>query len=164
VFDPAAKIADRAAAAERAAAWRAEGLAVVFTNGVFDLLHRGHVASLVGARRLGDRLVVGVNDDASVQRLKGASRPLTPLEDRLVVLASLAAVDLVVAFGEDTPEELIQAVRPDVLVKGADYAAKDIVGGAFVESYGGRVATVALTPGRSTSALVERIRSGAAKP
>jgi len=157
-LDPAAKIADRAGAASRAASWRAAGQAVVFTNGVFDLLHRGHVDSLVAARRLGDRLVVGVNDDASVTRLKGAARPLSPLDDRMTVLAALAAVDLVVAFAEDTPEDLIRAVRPDVLVKGADYAASAIAGSEFVKSYGGRVETVALTPGLSTSALVDRIR------
>lgn len=113
----AAKVMDRAAAAARADAWRREGQRVVFTNGVFDLLHRGHVDSLAAAKALGDRLVVGVNDDASVRRLKGAARPVTPLEDRMVVLASLAAVDLVVAFAEDTPLQLIEAVRPDVLVK-----------------------------------------------
>jgi len=157
-LDPAAKIADRAGAVARAVAWHAAGQTVVFTNGVFDLLHRGHVDSLVASRRFGDRLVVGVNDDASVTRLKGAARPLTPLDDRMTVLAALAAVDLVGGFGEDTPEELIRAVRPDVLVKGADYDANAIAGGEFVKSYGGRVETVALTPGRSTSALVDRIR------
>jgi D-beta-D-heptose 7-phosphate kinase/D-beta-D-heptose 1-phosphate adenosyltransferase len=159
-FDPAAKIEGRAGAVARASAWRAAGESVVFTNGVFDLLHRGHVDSLVAARRLGDRLVVGVNDDASVKRLKGEARPLSPLDDRMTVLAALAAVDLVVGFAEDTPEELIRAVRPDVLVKGADYEANAIAGGEFVKGYGGRVETVALTPGRSTSALVERIRTG----
>ncbi len=157
-FDAQGKIADRAAAAARAADWRSEGQRVVFTNGVFDLLHRGHVDSLAAAKALGDRLVVGVNDDASVQRLKGAARPLTPLADRLFVLASLVVVDLVVAFAEDTPLELIQAVRPDVLVKGADYDPATVVGGEFVRSYGGRVETIALTPGRSTSALVDKIR------
>ena len=157
-FDAQARIADRAAAAARADAWRREGQRVVFTNGVFDLLHRGHVDSLAAAKSLGDRLVVGVNDDASVRRLKGAARPLTPLADRLFVLASLVVVDLVVAFAEDTPLELIQAVRPDVLVKGADYDPATVVGGDFVRSYGGRVETIALTPGRSTSALVDKIR------
>jgi D-beta-D-heptose 7-phosphate kinase/D-beta-D-heptose 1-phosphate adenosyltransferase len=157
------RIADRARAAALCAGWRAANERVVFTNGVFDLVHRGHVDALAGARALGDRLVVGVNDDASVTRLKGPSRPLAPLEDRMVVLAALAAVDLVVPFPEDTPEELIRALRPDVLVKGADYALDDIAGGAFVRGYGGRVETVPLTPGRSTSALVERIVAAAAK-
>jgi rfaE bifunctional protein nucleotidyltransferase chain/domain len=152
------KIASRDEAARRVEGWRADGQAVVFTNGVFDLVHRGHVDVLAAARALGDRLVVGVNDDASVRRLKGAARPLTPLEDRLVVLAALEAVDLVSAFAEDTPEELIRALKPDVLVKGADYAASEIAGGAFVQSYGGRVETIALTPGRSTTGLVDKIR------
>jgi D-beta-D-heptose 7-phosphate kinase/D-beta-D-heptose 1-phosphate adenosyltransferase len=151
------KIADREKAQRVREAWHAEGHRVVFTNGVFDIVHRGHVEALAGARALGDRLVVGLNDDASVARLKGPSRPLNPLEDRAIVLAALTAVDLVVPFAEDTPEDLIHALRPDVLVKGADYAPRDIVGGAFVESYGGRVVTVPLTPGRSTSALVEKI-------
>ncbi len=148
---------DRETAAARAAEWREHDLAVVFTNGVFDLVHRGHADALAQARALGDRLIVGVNDDASVRRLKGPERPLVPLEDRMALLAALAAVDLVVAFGEDTPEELIRAIRPDVLVKGADYRPEEIAGGAFVRSYGGLVETVALTPGRATSALIERI-------
>jgi rfaE bifunctional protein nucleotidyltransferase chain/domain len=154
------KIAPRDEAARRVEDWRADGQAVVFTNGVFDLVHRGHVDVLTAARALGDRLVVGVNDDASVRRLKGAARPLTPLEDRMTVLAALESVDLVTAFAEDTPEALIRALRPDVLVKGADYSASEIAGGAFVASYGGRVETIALTPGRSTTALVEKIRQG----
>jgi D-beta-D-heptose 7-phosphate kinase/D-beta-D-heptose 1-phosphate adenosyltransferase len=157
------KIADRQRAREVRERWHAEGARVVFTNGVFDLVHRGHVDALAGARALGDRLIVGVNDDASVTRLKGPSRPLTPLDDRMTVLAALEAVDLVVAFGEDTPEELVRALRPDVLVKGADYARDEIAGGAFVQSYGGRVETVPLTPGRSTTSLLERIVANAAK-
>lgn len=144
--------------------WHRDGHRVVFTNGVFDLVHRGHVDALAGARALGDRLIVGVNDDASVTRLKGPGRPLAPLEDRMTVLAALADVDLVVAFAEDTPEALIKALRPDVLVKGADYVPEDIAGGAFVLSYGGRVETVPLTPGRSTSALLDRILGRTAKP
>ena len=156
------KIVVRAEAAARADEWRGQKLKVVFTNGVFDLLHRGHVDSLARARARGDRLVVGVNDDDSVRRLKGASRPFASLEDRMVVLAALESVDLVAAFSEDTPEELIRAVRPDVLVKGADYARAAIAGGDFVRSYGGQVETIELTPGRSTSKIVERIRSGRA--
>jgi D-beta-D-heptose 7-phosphate kinase / D-beta-D-heptose 1-phosphate adenosyltransferase len=140
--------------------WRSRRLVIVFTNGVFDLMHRGHVDSLAAARAKGDRLVVGVNTDASVQRLKGPTRPLVPLEDRMAVLAALESVDLVTAFDEDTPEALIHALRPDVLVKGADYTPDQIVGGAFVQSYGGRVETIELTPGRSTSALVAKIRTG----
>ena len=153
----ASKIVTRAEAARRAEEWRGAHASIVFTNGVFDLLHRGHVDVLAAARALGDRLIVGVNDDASVKRLKGEARPLARLEDRLAVLAALEAVDLVTAFAEDTPEELIRAVRPDVLVKGADYAASEIAGGAFVRSYGGRVETLPLTPGRSTSALIEKL-------
>jgi len=150
-------VLDRAAATAQVAAWRAAGETVAFTNGVFDLVHRGHVASLAAAREKGDRLVVGVNDDASVRRLKGERRPLAPLEDRMTVLAALRSVDLVTPFAEDTPEELIKALRPDVLVKGADYKVEDVAGGAFVRSYGGRVETVELVPGRSTSSLVERV-------
>ena len=157
---PASKIVGQPGAAVRVEAWRAQALRIVFTNGVFDLLHRGHVDSLAAARAKGDRLVVGVNSDASVERLKGPPRPFTPLEDRQFVLASLASVDLVCAFEEDTPEALIRALRPDVLVKGADYAPDEIVGADLVRSYGGRVETVAMTPGRSTSALVAKIRAG----
>ncbi len=150
-------VLERAAAAAQVSGWRAAGESVVFTNGVFDLVHRGHVASLAAARDKGDRLVVGVNDDDSVRRLKGPSRPLAPLEDRMAVLAALRAVDLVTPFAEDTPEELIRALRPDILVKGADYRVEDVAGGAFVRSYGGRVETVELVPGRSTSSFVERV-------
>jgi rfaE bifunctional protein nucleotidyltransferase chain/domain len=153
-----AKIAPRAEAATRAGAWRALGQKIVFTNGVFDLLHRGHVEQLAAARAFGDRLVVGVNDDSSVTRLKGASRPLAPLEDRMIVLAALEVVDLVTSFDEDTPEELIKSLHPDVLVKGADYQVGQIAGAAFVQGYGGRVETVALVPGRSTTALLEKIK------
>lgn len=154
----AAKIAPRGEAATRAAAWRALGQRIVFTNGVFDLLHRGHVEQLAAARAFGDRLVVGVNDDDSVRRLKGPARPLAPLEDRLIVLAALEMVDLVTSFAEDTPEALIESLRPDVLVKGADYAVGQIAGAQFVQGYGGRVETVALVPGRSTTALLEKIK------
>ena len=147
----------RAAAVAQVERWRAAGETIVFTNGVFDLLHRGHVESLAAARAKGTRLVVGLNDDASVQRLKGAKRPLAPLEDRAAVVAALRAVDLVTPFAEDTPEELIRALKPDVLVKGADYAPDQVAGGEFVRSYGGRVETIDLVPGRSTSTLVERV-------
>ena len=156
----APKIVERAGATELMGVWRSRRLTIVFTNGVFDLMHRGHVDSLAAARAKGDRLVVGVNTDASVRRLKGPTRPLVPLEDRMAVLAALECVDLVTAFDEDTPETLIHALRPDVLVKGADYATDEIVGADFVRSYGGRVETIELTPGRSTSALVEKIRTG----
>jgi rfaE bifunctional protein nucleotidyltransferase chain/domain len=153
------KIASREDAVKRAASWRALGQKIVFTNGVFDLVHRGHVEQLAAAKAFGDRLVVGVNDDASVRRLKGPARPLAPLEDRMVVLAALEVVDLVTAFDEDTPEALIESIRPDVLVKGADYAISEIAGASFVQSYGGRVETIELVPGRSTTALLERIKA-----
>jgi len=131
----------------------------VFTNGVFDVLHAGHVALLEAARAAGAALVVGVNADASVRRLgKGAERPLVPEADRARVLAALACVDCVVVFAEDTPLELIRALRPDVLVKGADYARDQIVGADDVEGWGGRVVRVALVPGKSTTDLVRRLR------
>jgi D-beta-D-heptose 7-phosphate kinase/D-beta-D-heptose 1-phosphate adenosyltransferase len=133
---------------------------VVFTNGVFDLLHRGHAEYLEEARALGDRLVVGVNSDASVRRLKGPSRPIVGEDDRVALVAALACVDLAVLFGDDTPLRLIEAVQPDVLVKGGDYAVPDIVGRDVVEARGGRVTTIALRPGLSTSELVKRIREG----
>jgi len=151
---------------EEALAWRADllllGHTLVFTNGVFDLLHAGHAAYLAEARALGDALVVGLNSDASARRLgKGPERPLCPLEDRALVLLSLRAVDAVVAFEEDTPLELIRALRPDVLAKGADYRLEEIVGAREVLAAGGRVERLPLLPGRSTTALVERLRSQA---
>ncbi len=142
------------------AGWRAAGQKIVFTNGVFDLLHRGHVEYLAQARALGDRLVVGVNSDASTRRLKGPERPIVAAADRVQLLAALACVDLALVFDEDTPERLIHDVCPDVLVKGGDWALADIVGREFVESRGGRVLTVPLREGCSTSALVGRIREG----
>lgn len=140
--------------------WRAADAKVVFTNGVFDLLHRGHVEYLEEARALGDRLVIGLNTDASVRRLKGASRPIVGERDRAALLGALSCVDLVILFDDDTPQRLIEAVRPHVLVKGGDYAVADIVGREFVESIGGHVATVPLREGLSTSEIVKRIREG----
>lgn len=139
---------------------RARGERVVFTNGCFDLLHAGHVAYLQQARELGDRLIVAVNDDASVARLKGAGRPLTPLTQRMEVLAALAAVDYVVAFGEDTPERLIRALDPDVLVKGGDYQSEAIVGADHVRGRGGEVVVLDFVDGVSTTGIVQRIRDG----
>jgi D-glycero-beta-D-manno-heptose 1-phosphate adenylyltransferase len=133
---------------------------VVFTNGVFDLLHPGHVELLESARAEGAALVVGVNSDASVRRLgKGADRPLASQDARARVLAGLVAVDCVVLFEEDTPQSLIEALAPDVLVKGADYARDAIVGADWVEARGGRVVRVPLVPGFSTTSLVERLRA-----
>ena len=141
-------------------AWRARGERVVMTNGCFDLLHPGHVALLEAARSQGDRLVVALNSDASVRGLKGEGRPVLPEGERAELLLALEPVDRVVLYDEPTPIEVVRALRPDVLVKGADWAADEIVGRAEVEAAGGRVARVALVPGRSTSAILGRIRRG----
>jgi len=138
--------------------WREAGRTVVLTNGCFDLLHPGHVALLEAARREGDVLVVALNSDASVRGFKGEGRPLVPQAERAEILVALEPVDRVVVYDEPTPLETILALRPDVLVKGADWAADAIVGGPEVEASGGRVVRVALLPGRSTSTLVELIR------
>jgi D-beta-D-heptose 7-phosphate kinase/D-beta-D-heptose 1-phosphate adenosyltransferase len=147
-----------ARAARLFARLRRRGLRIVFTNGVFDLLHAGHVRLLVAARALGDRLVVGVNSDASVRRLKGRGRPIVPLAERMEMLAGLTPVDYVVPFGEATPARIIAAVLPAVLVKGSDYRKSEIVGRATVEAAGGRVVRVRLRAGRSTSNLIARAR------
>lgn len=131
---------------------------VVFTNGVFDLLHPGHVDVLNAARREGDALVVGVNGDASVRRLKGESRPVCTQADRVYVIASLEAVDAVTTFDEDTPLELVRALLPDVIVKGGDYTPDAIVGAGEVRARGGSVVVVPLTPGQSTTSIIERLR------
>ena len=130
---------------------------VVFTNGCFDLLHPGHVTLLGAAKKLGDVLVVGLNSDASVKRLKGPERPILSETDRAQVLGGLDAVDFVVLFEEDTPEALIGEIRPQVLVKGGDYTEESVVGAPFVRSYGGEVALVPLFPGRSTTSMVTRM-------
>ena len=135
------------------------GKRVVFTNGCFDLIHRGHVEYLAKARALGDVLVVGMNDDASVRRLKGPGRPVVEEGDRAVVLAGLAVVDFVCLFQEDTPFELIHGLMPDVLVKGADWNVDDVVGKDIVEQAGGSVQTIDFLPNYSTTRLIERIRS-----
>ncbi|MCE9627076.1 MAG: D-glycero-beta-D-manno-heptose 1-phosphate adenylyltransferase [Candidatus Eisenbacteria bacterium] len=149
-----------AEAASKLAIWRASDARIVFTNGVYDLMHRGHAEYLEEARALGDRLVVGINTDASVRRLKGPSRPVVALEDRAGLLRALSCVDLVIAFDDDTPLRLIEAVQPDVLVKGADYAIADIVGREVVESRGGTVTTITLREGLSTSTIIDRIKTG----
>lgn len=161
--DPDAKILDRAEAVERYGRPRTE--VVVFTNGCFDVLHRGHVEYLDRARRLGDRLVVGVNTDASVRRLKGSDRPLVDQEDRARLLAALECVDGVVLFDEDTPRALIASLLPDVLAKGGDYVPEDIVGREEVVESGGRVEVIPFVEGYSTTDLIERIQtSGARSP
>ena len=134
------------------------GKTIVFTNGVFDLLHPGHLRYLQKARALGDALVVGINSDRSARANKGAGRPITPEAERAEIVAALACVDAVVVFDEDTPHSLIAALRPDVLVKGADWAEDAIVGRDIVEASGGRVVRMAIEPGYSTSAIVDRIR------
>ena len=155
-------VVTREDAAARVADWRAKGLKVGFTNGVFDLLHRGHLHSLEQAARRVDRLVVGVNSDASTRRLKGPERPVQDEATRAAVLAALRSVDLVTVFGEDTPEELIQAVKPDMLFKGADYAGQEIPGQAFVEANGGSVTLLPLLEGYSTTSTVQKVREGKA--
>ena len=139
-------------------AWRDARRRVVFTNGCFDILHSGHIALLEAARREGDVLVVALNSDASVRGLKGAGRPVVPEAERAETLLALEAVDRVVLYDEPTPIGAIRTLRPDVLVKGADWARDQVVGRAEVEAAGGRVVRVALVPGRSTSAIVDRIR------
>ena len=136
----------------------ADGERIVFTNGCFDLLHAGHVDYLEQARRCGQRLIVGLNTDRSVRALKGPERPVVGEMDRARVLAALAAVDAVVLFDEDTPLALIRALRPDVLVKGADYRPEQVVGAAEVESWGGRLELIPLLPGRSSSAIIAALR------
>jgi rfaE bifunctional protein nucleotidyltransferase chain/domain len=155
VRDPIAKVMDWPTAIR----WRAglEG-PVVFTNGVFDLVHPGHIDVLLGARREGAALIVGLNSDASVQRLKGPSRPIRSTAERAYVIAGLEAVDAVVVFDEDTPRELVAALLPDVIVKGGDYEPSTIVGAELVSARGGRVVVIPLTAGQSTTSIIEKLR------
>ncbi len=155
---PLGRVVSLAEAADRVRRLKRLGKTVVFTNGVFDLLHPGHVRFLEQARALGDFLVVGVNTDASVRRLKGPGRPIFPLEARLILLNALRSVDLIVPFEEDTPRRLIETLVPQVLVKGADYRREEVVGHDIVERHGGRVVLLPLLPGYSTSKIIERIR------
>lgn len=142
------------------AAWREKGDVIVFTNGCFDILHRGHVDYLAKAADQGNKLVIGVNTDASVRRLKGNHRPIQDEESRLQILASLACVNAVILFDEPTPYDLIQAVQPDVLIKGSDYKPEDIVGYDIVTARGGVVKTIDFIPGYSTSLIEKRIMDG----
>ena len=155
---PDAKVLSRKDIAARAASWRMAGKRIVFTNGCYDLLHAGHLSLLHGAAALGDILVLAINSDASVKRLKGPERPLVNEAERAALLAALACVDAVTIYDEDTPLETLHAVKPHILVKGADYKPEQVVGKDFVESYGGKVALVPLLPSKSTTALVERIK------
>ena len=155
---PDGKLLSRQELAARAATWRAEGKRIVFSNGCFDLLHAGHLALLSHAAKLGDVLVLAINSDASVRRLKGPERPLVPQAERAALLAALTFVDAVTIFDEDTPLAVLQTVKPHVLVKGGDYQPSEVIGRELVESAGGRVVIVPLTPEKSTSSLVARIR------
>jgi len=152
-----AKIKGRAELTEIRKDLARQGKTVVFTNGCFDILHRGHVEYLLQARRLGDVLMIGVNDDQSVRRLKGPGRPLVPQQDRAYLLAALIMVDYVCLFPEDTPLQLIQSLQPDVLVKGSDYQLHEIVGKQTVEERGGKVVTIPLVENRSTSNIINTI-------
>lgn len=157
-------VADRERLAAVVARHRQEGRRIVFTNGCFDLLHRGHVTYLSRAKTLGDVLVVGLNSDESVARLKGPDRPLNPLADRAHVLAALSCVDLVAPFPEETPERLLEAVRPDVFVKGGDYTRAMLPEAPLVERLGGRVELLPYVEDRSTTGIIERIRDGGSRP
>lgn len=156
--DPLAKILERKAARKRVREWQEEHQRqVVFTNGCFDLLHQGHVRYLAAARKLGDALVVGLNSDDSVRRLKGPRRPIQPEAARAEVLASLECVDLVVVFSEDDPGALIAELKPQVLVKGADWSKDKVVGRETVEATGGRVVTIPLVAGQSSTGIIEKV-------
>ena len=154
------KILSRQAIEKRANIWRMFNKKIVFTNGCFDILHQGHIDYLSKARDLGQVLVIGLNSDASVKRLnKSPERPINKEQSRAFILASLVLVDAVVLFDEDTPYELIKAIQPDVLVKGADYKTEEIVGYDIVKAHGGDVATIEFTQGFSTTELINRIKS-----
>jgi D-glycero-beta-D-manno-heptose 1-phosphate adenylyltransferase len=152
------KIKSLSEAKKAVAGWKAKGEKIVFTNGCFDLLHLGHVDYLEKARSMGDRLVLGLNTDDSVSRFKGPERPLQDQQSRARVLAGLQFIDLVVFFNEDTPLQLIDGIRPDVLVKGSDYLAENIVGAEVVKQHGGVVKTIDFVPGYSTTRIVEKIK------
>ncbi|GAF03441.1 D-glycero-beta-D-manno-heptose 1-phosphate adenylyltransferase [Saccharicrinis fermentans] len=151
------KIVEAAKAAEMVQQWQGEHERVVFTNGCFDILHRGHVEYLAKAAEKGSRLLLGLNTDSSVRRIKGPTRPIVDQESRAIVLAALGFVDLIVLFDEDTPYELIKTVQPDVLVKGADYKVEDIVGYDIVCERGGSVETISFVDGFSTTQIIDKI-------
>jgi len=139
--------------------WKNEGRKIVFTNGCFDLLHPGHIDYLDRAAELGDVLIIGLNDDDSIRRLKGESRPIIPLQDRAIMLAALRAVDLVVPFAEDTPLNLITTMMPDILIKGGDYQLDDIVGAKEIRQSGGEVIVMPFIDGHSSTNLIQRIQA-----
>jgi rfaE bifunctional protein nucleotidyltransferase chain/domain len=153
------KVLDREIAAQQVQSWRQAGQTVVFTNGCFDILHVGHIKTLSRAKAEGDRLVVGLNSDTSVARLKGPDRPINPEMDRAVMLAALECVDAVTIFQEDTPVEVLGVLRPDVHVKGGDYKVEDLPEAATVQQHGGRIVLIDLVPNRSTTAIIEKSRT-----
>ncbi|MEM6766104.1 MAG: D-glycero-beta-D-manno-heptose 1-phosphate adenylyltransferase [Bacteroidota bacterium] len=154
------KISDLDALLKKIHSWKVRGDSIVFTNGCFDILHLGHVSYLEAASRLGDRFVVGLNADASVKRLKGEDRPIQPEEARARILAVMEFVDAVVLFEEDTPQQMIAAILPDVLVKGGDYVIEDIVGYQEVTANGGEVRTIPFVAGQATTNIIEKIKHG----
>ncbi|MCB9324072.1 MAG: D-glycero-beta-D-manno-heptose 1-phosphate adenylyltransferase [Lewinellaceae bacterium] len=154
------KIKTREEISQQVAEWKAAGQKIVFTNGCFDILHYGHVHYLAQARSLGDKLVIGLNSNASVKRLKGQNRPINDDDTRMYLLASLQFVDAVVVFEEDTPLELLKAVTPDILVKGGDYSLETIVGADIVLGRGGEVKSLAFVDGYSTTAIEQRLKKG----
>ncbi len=153
------KICDKEELKHRLAQWRVKSDRIVFTNGCFDILHVGHLHTLKESIQLGDKLIVGLNSDASVSRLKGKERPIVNQLDRSEMLAALEMVDAVIIFEDDTPEELIQMIKPDVLCKGGDWSIENIVGGDFVKSYGGQVVSIPFIQGCSSSSLINKIKS-----
>jgi D-beta-D-heptose 7-phosphate kinase/D-beta-D-heptose 1-phosphate adenosyltransferase len=152
------KIIGREALARLCAGWKVKGQKVVFTNGCFDILHPGHIQLLLQAAELGDKLVLGLNTDASVKRLKGEDRPVNDEQTRALIMAAQLYVDAVTLFDEDTPLELIQAIHPDVIVKGGDYTPETVVGNDFVTSYGGQVVIVPTVEGFSTTSIINRMK------
>jgi|SRR6185503_2065046 len=154
------KMLDLVAAKNKVITWQAEGRKVVFTNGVFDLLHIGHITYLAKAADLGDKLIIGLNADSSVKRIKGEDRPVNDQNSRAALLAALFFVDAVTVFDEDTPHNLISALLPDILVKGADYTVENIVGAKEVLANGGEVKTITFVDGHSSTSIINKIRSG----
>lgn len=152
------KIMGREALARLCAGWKVKGQKIVFTNGCFDILHQGHIALLLEAAELGYKLVLGLNTDASVKKLKGESRPINDEVSRALIMASQLYVDAVTLFDEDTPLELIQAIRPDVIVKGGDYTPETVVGNDFVTAYGGEVVIIPTVEGFSTTVIIDRMK------
>lgn len=153
------KIYDLESLQRHLAVWRFRDKKIIFTNGCFDILHAGHIDYLMKSADMGDILIVGLNTDDSVRKLKGNNRPVNPQDARAIALASLAYVNAVVLFDEDTPYDLIKMVQPDVLVKGNDYKEEEIVGNDIVKAHGGKIVTVDLVPGYSTTALIEKLKS-----